>query len=312
MKIWFSFVLLYTSSLAKVHGQCPGVLEKARQLATYSQCGCTAEPVCDQCVNTGGGSRPITQARCTHGCVLCDKTKSICGTQTYSATRGSQEIFIGDRLVPVVILQNQYLWQYTKGLSGNLVYTWNSESVCSVTINNLKCASCTMYKCTDTGLLEPLIDCSNLEAGATTTPCAGRTFGGFTSLDESALSGVLVPLAIPFQGCVGGSHVLAIDPAPTSSTGTRAPRATFTPSTAPPFVAPVAIAPPVVAVAPVSISSPTATAPFAAPVVPKAPAAVSPTTTVGAPAKCGLLRLGIFCLKGCGLLRSILGLCKGE
>jgi hypothetical protein len=201
-------LLAWLTSGRRVDAQgpfCSQALGAARQSARFNQCSCPHEPICSQCYDGGDKSTAV----CTNGCYYCDSTLGTCGYFNVASTYASVDVFIGDTLMTVYILARAYNWYYMKGRTGTLTYTLDTEGFCKVAVNGQQCDSCVLYSCINYSGLEPAIDCSNIEAGATATaPCSGNAFGGWASLDDSALQGILAPLAFPYYGCsMGTTHL---------------------------------------------------------------------------------------------------------
>jgi hypothetical protein len=299
----------------------------ANELASFNDCSCTAPVTCNPCVSTGldGQGGIVT---CSNGCTYCEGTKSICGVFGSGVARSEVQINTGLGFSPitVVLLTFSYSWAYTKGRAGTLVYT-AGDGNCAVWINATQCRSCSLVTCAADQTLQPTIDCTNLERGATATACSGRLGNGFASLDESALTGILAPLAVPYYLCQRGVVVLDSSGSPMGNA----------PPVLPPFMAPVALPPvpvparvpspialpsspvktPVAPPSPVAIPTPVVTAPNTMPVVPSTPVRLPSSSdpvpsTIPGTTRCGLFQLSLFCFRGCGLIRCILGLCSAD
>jgi hypothetical protein len=257
-----------------VHGQfipgCDYVLWSAGHVSNNS-CGCRALPKCSKCQTY---DPHVYVASCINGCEYCDAaTGTNCGTLQKQDRWGTYTMYILGFWYTSTLYDMEYTWTYTRGKSGSIVYRFRSDDyrgthTCNVTVNGQSCASCQYLKCNNTDTLtnrEPTIDCTNLQAGATATACSGRTAGGPISLDESAMTGILAPLAYPYLLCQRGAAVLG--------TGS--------------------ITPPPSAAGPAPVSAPT-------------------TPNASNNKDCGLFKLNMFCLNGCGMFGRILGLCRNE
>jgi hypothetical protein len=251
------FTLLFALSWSPGRGQlrvdCSWAVTDAQGVAN-NNCGCKAPPVCLPCsrvIDTYG-------ATCLNGCEYCDQSLSTCVIVDKLAIWGSYDLDVFGVIIPQLTSYEKYEYSYTKGGNGSVIYWNDNGDTCGVTVNGKKCASCTLRQCGgSTNFAEPTINCTNLEAGATATACSGNSAGGPVSLDESALNGILAPLAFPNLLCQRKATVLGTGPVPLPSAPTTSP-----PPGAPPN------------------------------------------------SSCGLFKLNIFCLTGCGLLRRILGFCK--
>jgi hypothetical protein len=118
---------------------------------------------------------------------------------------------------------------------------------CDVAVNKQACTKCEMISCgAPNQFKEPSINCTNLTergrgkiqrwylyATRGATACSGRSAGGPVSLDESALNGILAPLAYSHLLCQRGMVVVG-NPTPTIPTG---PTAADPPMSAPTIVA---------------------------------------------------------------------------
>jgi hypothetical protein len=122
-----------------------------------------------------------------------------------------------------------YSWKYTTGpRSGSSVtfvvgfvhVTPNVEElekekpymdtpVCSVDVNHTACKACTVVACNNGASHGLQIDCTNVEVGATATPCTGRGGEGYVSLNASVeQESILAPLTFAHWGCLQNTTVL--------------------------------------------------------------------------------------------------------
>ena len=202
---------------------CDETLTTASASASSNPCNCPLDPVCGECLDED--TYAITS--CINGCVYCDSVlgDGVCGI--YEVAHGISKTVGASAIV--------YGWSFVSGRTGTLTYRYDSNNECVVTIDGQECSECTLYSCTGSDLVEPVIDCTNIEAGATASdPCSGRAGGGWASLDESAMQGVLAPLAIPYYGCqMGTTSLLKKDEEATSSPTSDA-ASTITPVTVTP------------------------------------------------------------------------------
>jgi hypothetical protein len=182
----------------------------AFELAVGEQCSCPRLPSCNSAC--GVGSLDSAVVVCDSGCYYCDSTQTVCGSYSFNVVQTETVPFVilGILYPAVPITVYSYSWTYTKGRTGHLVYLFNFyDNTCEVEVDGQNCTSCKARKCTSDGTIFSSIDCTNLEAGAVSTsaPCGGNSTlgGGLVALDESALDGVLAPLAIPFWGCRQGT-----------------------------------------------------------------------------------------------------------
>lgn len=210
MQVISATILLFAwfvarSLVAAQDSWCPFALYLARQTANPEQCNCPHPPSCN------GECLYGDIASCSSGCYFCDSL-GICGYVVVVAGYGVAYIPIGDDMFPMHYEWQNYTWYYVKGRTGTLTYYYTRyDDSCRVIIDGEECASCVLHTCDKDNItsVEPAIDCSNLDAGATASdPCSGRAFGGWASLDDSALNGILAPLALPYYGChIGTTHV---------------------------------------------------------------------------------------------------------
>ena len=202
--------LVERSRVAAESVYCSQAQSLARLASSTDQCNCPIKPTCVGCID-GGNSGTYD---CFNECFYCDSTLGICGAYGVEASYVRTEIFLGNSWVTRYFQVFIYSWTYTKGRIGNFLYTYTTEGTCRVEVNGVTCKSCTLYTCNNYKGLEPAIDCSNIEGNAndiTNVPCTGRVWGGWTSLDDSALAGVLAPLAMPYIGCQMGTTHIATD-----------------------------------------------------------------------------------------------------
>jgi hypothetical protein len=219
------FLLSYATAwfllTALVDCQLDDGCEKARNSAQFvanNSCGCAVPPVCSTCAS----SFQTNRVTCISGCAYCDASvPSICGTMTkdVNCSRATG----GDYFL-------SFTWKYIKGRQGTVSYGWNTENTaCAVQANNRMCSSCLRpgFCCNAAPArltTEPNIDCTNLEMGTTATTCVNNRprLDLPVSLDESALSGILSPVAFPHLLCQQGRLVLDPNPAPISATAPTA------------------------------------------------------------------------------------------
>jgi hypothetical protein len=172
---------------------CSQARTAASLSASGNGCGCLLPTSCQECID--GGDQGLVQ--CSNGCFYCDISQTFCGMFSYLVSKATAEVFTGSTTMPITFAIYSYLWEYVQGRNGFLRLHINFFSnTCEVFVNDQQCSSCTMYSCTN-GNLEPSIDCTNLEAG------------GLTSLDDTALNGILGPLAFPYWGCQEGTMTLS-------------------------------------------------------------------------------------------------------
>jgi hypothetical protein len=235
---------------------CDSLRTSLNQRLTRNSCGCTVTPKCNACADLGS----VQVASCVGGCAYCDQSQTNCVTPHQTLTQASGRTFYTYSVFTT--------WNYTKGRSGSVYYSYSDGTSgnydnCLVQVNGRNCSSCKMVDCEGKPIRrEPNIDCTNLEAGATATACSRPYIEADVSLDESALYGILAPMAYPHILCQRGVTVLGTGPA----------------------------------------SPPSGAAPAGA------PSNATPNTNKD----CGLFKLNIFCLRGCGLIRRFLGFCSNE
>lgn len=210
--------ILLACVASRVAGQnfCDDSLARANFTASSSDtCNCPYQPACNDCI-TDASYNDVTE--CANRCIYCVEALGICGS--YSS--GALFDILG-------YYKDSVLWTYTEGRTGTLRLDYDfDDSYCAVTINDEECTSCSPTTCTIGGIdLE--INCTNIEAGATSDPCTSRVYGGWASLDDSALNGLLGPLAIPYYGCKIGTTTLKME----EVTGTVAPVGTPPPPSGP-------------------------------------------------------------------------------
>jgi hypothetical protein len=213
------------------------------QLVYTGYCGCAAQPTCGSCSTVGN----TNGTSCWDSCEYCDQSQSTCVMINKVSIWGINDQNKSSQWTSY----EEYEWRYTKGRKGSIIYWSDEKNRCGVTVNGKFCASCNVILCTDG--YSPTIDCTNLQAGATATACSTKSFGRPLWLDESALNGILAPMAYSNLLCERGTTTL--------ETGTT---------------------------------------------IPNPKPAKLPGTIVK---DCGLFKLNILCIRGCGLIRRILGFC---
>ncbi|KAI2490402.1 hypothetical protein MHU86_24158 [Fragilaria crotonensis] len=189
-----SILAWLVSCIAVQSGPCEENVTLSYAYVLSKPCNCTNEPVCTSDCNGDVYDFSATiDIDCQNKCVYCVSALGVCGTVQISTFFRTDEVEVSGpdswHLEPITVEDIHYIWTYTKGRNGTLDYLFSrygSLTSCSVTINGQECASCVHDSCPD-GNIEPNIDCSNLEAGATATACNSRAFGGWASLDDSAL-----------------------------------------------------------------------------------------------------------------------------